>query len=272
MIRHSGVSEFAQEYDAFLLDIWGVIHDGEALYPGVLETLRNLRSLGKKILFLSNAPRRAAKVMKALARFGISEDLYDEVMSSGEAAFLKLSQERGKKYFYIGPEKDADLLSEAPLSQAPAHEADFAVATGFDEDDSTLSEKLPQIKEALASSLPLFCVNPDIVVVKQNGKRLLCAGVIAEHYAKQGGRVSYFGKPYPDVYEYSLALLGIAKEKIIAIGDGPETDIKGARRAGLASALVTGGILKAELEKNTLDNLCGKANVSPDRVLKAFTW
>ncbi len=261
MIFHKNIAVIADNYDYFILDLWGVIHDGTKIYPGVLESLKYLRKLNKKICFLSNAPRRSAKVAELLNRLGISEELYDFIITSGEATYLYLEANRGKEliglaknniyhYYYIGPQKDADLLNGLGYKEASdASAADFAMTTGFDDDNYNVDEKLPQLKEAVANNLTLICVNPDLVVIKQSGEELLCAGVLALEYQKLGGKVVYFGKPYKLVYEQVLQLFSTNdKTRILAVGDGIETDILGANKNQIDSALIAGGILANKLQ------------------------
>ena len=240
------IREFADLYDYFIFDVWGVIHDGSTAYPGAIEAISFLRQKNKKICFLSNAPRRANKVAEALEKFGITPDLYDFVLTSGEAAFLSLQKIPGEKYFYIGPEKDADLLSGSNHQMvANASEASFAITTGFDGENSVLAEKMPQLLEAKKFNLPLICVNPDLIVVKQDGKEQICAGVLAGEYKKLGGTVSYYGKPFPEVYKMVLQIFDITeKSRILAIGDGLLTDIRGAVDFEIDNVLVTNGILQ----------------------------
>ena len=249
---HKGIKEISANYDYFIFDLWGVIHDGIKTYDGVLETLSYLKNQGKKICFLSNAPRRAHKVAEVLNKFSITKDFYEFILTSGEATFLdfKRNQENnfkdfGRKYFYIGPQKDIDLLHGLDYQQvSEVSQASFAIATGFDNEASVLQEKLPQIQEAKKHNLPLICVNPDLLVVRQDGAEMICAGVLAAEYEKMGGEVIYYGKPFSSVYEMTYDFFGKPdKNKILAIGDGIETDIKGAYDFGIASALVTGGIL-----------------------------
>ena len=246
------IKEISAKYDYFIFDLWGVIHDGSQAYDGVVEALSYLKSQGKKICFLSNAPRRSSKVAEVLNRFFIDKSFYEFILTSGEATFFdfKKNQENGfkdfgRKYFYIGPKKDIDLLDGLDYQQtADVSEASFAIATGFDDEKSVLQEKLPQIQEAKKHNLPLICVNPDLIVVKQNGLEMICAGVLADEYKKMGGEVIYYGKPFSSVYNMTYEFFGKPdKSKILAIGDGMETDIKGAHDFGIASALVTGGIL-----------------------------
>lgn len=280
----SKFSEIIDHYDSYIIDLWGVIHDGQNLYPGVKQTMDELKERGKKCVFLSNAPRRSSKVKAVLGKFGITEDYYIDALSSGEVGFRIINASAAKKYFYIGPQKDRDLMEGSKLEEvAKAADADIAICTGFDEDNSTLDEKMPQIKEVLAAGLKMYCVNPDLIVVRQDGTKMLCAGVIGNYYKEQGGNVEFIGKPHAKVYEYVTNIFNKGQtelsspvcysdigKRILAIGDGPETDIKGANNAGIDSLLVLGGILKAE--KRPLAEVLHEIDASPTFTAPNFGW
>lgn len=280
----SGIAEISDAYDYFLFDVWGVIHDGNAAYPNVLDVISFLRKAGKKICFLSNAPRRSSKVAAVLQKFGITPDFYDFILTSGEATFLDLQKNQdsgfknfGKNYFYIGPQKDIDLLDGLGYVRVDnASKANVAITTGFDGEGSTLAEKLPQALEAKKNNLPMICVNPDLVVVRQNGHEMICAGALAMEYEKIGGKVFYYGKPFPAVYKMVCEIFNYPEiKKILAVGDGMETDIKGASDFGIDSALVTGGILANSLgikywqtaDKNKLAVICDSYQIFPQFVI-----
>lgn len=281
------LADITAHYDAFLIDLWGVIHDGVNTYPGVHDALRALKSAGKTAIFLSNAPRRATKAMESLARMGIDASFYDHVVTSGEAMwdYAKNHQQpfdsSWENYIYIGPEKDRDILVGLPYKEVTsAQHAQFAITTGFDEDHSTLDEKMPQLQDAIAYKLPLVCANPDKVVVRINGARALCAGVIADAYTDMGGTSHYFGKPYLAVYSKALSYIpNITKSRIAAIGDSLETDIKGANHAGIDSYLIAGGILGEQLgirhgqlpDAARLQQICDEYGIIPHGVLPAFS-
>ncbi len=267
MLFQPNLQEITQQYQYFIFDIWGVIHDGSQLYPGVLPRLEEIRALGKKICFLSNAPRRAKKASLVLHNLGIKPELYDFVLTSGETIFQFLQQSQNNPrelenligsqlktsngqnyYYYIGPKKDADLLDGLQyLPTTQPEMASFVIATGFDDDNSILAEKLPQLQAAIKHNLPMICVNPDLIVVKQNGAEMLCAGLLAAEYQKMGGRVVYFGKPHPLIYKQLFKLFAITTpqdlKQCLTIGDALETDILGANRNDIDSALIAGGIL-----------------------------
>lgn len=302
MIFRENILEIIEDYDYFILDLWGVIHDGIHTYPGVVERLQYLKKLGKRVGFLSNAPRRSDKVAEVLLGFGIDKSLYEFILTSGEATYLFLeehklglsglppqggalpgnddvayledqlstssllgarifslatrqsrNQDEGSnvyKYYYIGPKKDAGLLDGLGYRATnDASQADFAVATGFDDGNYDLADKMPQLRAARQHNLPLICVNPDLIVVRQSGEEILCAGVLALEYQKLGGEVDYFGKPYSLVYEQVFRLFSIKdRSRVLAVGDGLETDILGANNNSIDSALVAGGIMGRQLQ------------------------
>lgn len=304
---YPSLASIASKYDGFILDLWGVIHDGTALYPGVNACLESLRRQEKKIVFLSNAPRRAAKVEEKLNELGISPDLYDHVLSSGEVAYRFLAVPEAVsnpsfphrresitaagsmdsrlcgndggliKYYYLGPEKDADLLDGLAYARTEDFaEAEFILAVDVEYHGQEVAELEPYLAEARRHNLPMVCVNPDIEVVKQDGTHIWCAGAVARHYEGMGGEASYFGKPYPAVYETALALLdGIQREHILAVGDNIDTDIRGGNLYGIDSALVTGGILAREMPNPNpyeLRELCERKGALPTFVIPGFTW
>lgn len=287
------LSPIANRFDAILLDLWGCLHDGSALYPGAHECLIELRKRDKKILMLSNAPRRAVKAQVVLDQLGVERHLYDGLLTSGEAGFAALAGDRvsgiryqenldsrflipDSYYFYIGPPKDADVLHGLPLSPTEQMEkAGFLLNVGFGSESHSMDEWDDVLARAAALKLPMLCLNPDMEVVKITGERFPCAGVLALAYEKLGGKVHYIGKPYPAVYEMALAKLGVPKERVLAIGDGLHTDVLGAQNARLASALVTGGVLKQQLGNATEAKLrkhLAAQDVHPDFVLPGLKW
>lgn len=284
----SGIKEISSNYDYYIFDVWGVIHDGSQPYPKAAETISFLRAQGKKICFLSNAPRRAFRVAEVLKKFGITENLYDFVMSSGEAAFLDLKKNQedgfknfGQNYFYIGPKKDIDLLDGLSYKRVDqASQADFALTTGFDDEDSILDEKMPQALDAKKHNLKMICVNPDMIVVKQNGVQMICAGTLAQEYQRLGGEVIFYGKPFLSVYKMVCEIFNNPEnKKILMVGDGLETDIKGAKNFAIDSLLVTGGILSKSLNINyhqtadakKLAEICNQYQLSPQFVISNLT-
>lgn len=273
----SGISAVAARYDGFILDLWGVIHDGTHLYPGVKEALVKLRGQGKRIVFLSNAPRRSWKVENVLHQLGIGRELYDMALSSGEAGFQWLANAKqpplGATYFYIGPEKDLDVLDGLPYTRVfRLDAADFVLNVGFGSEEQNEHGHDHELAAARALNLPMLCLNPDLEVVKISGERFPCAGVLAQAYAALGGQVVWFGKPYASVYAQCEAFLKpTGKDRLLAVGDSLDTDIPGALRYGLDCMLVTGGILKHKSAKE-LEGLCRQLSLIPTYIAPSFSW
>ena len=270
----SGISSIIFRYDALLLDLWGVVHDGSHLYPGVHEALTRLRQENKKIIMLSNAPRRAARVEQVLNGLGIEPALYDYVLSSGEAGYRWMEEGNapwGKRYYYIGPSKDAGVLDGLDYKRVDdLQDADFLLNVGFGSEEESANDWQPLLGAAKAAGLPMLCLNPDFEVVKITGERYACAGVLAADYERLGGEVKYFGKPFKEVYAQCMELLQMEKDKILAIGDGIATDIAGALGFGIDAALVTGGIIKKD--EHRVEELCRRNKAIPTYVIPRLAW
>src|SRR5437763_8501257 len=191
----SGVREIAPGYDGFILDLWGVVHDGTAPFPGVLDCMERLIAAGKRLVLLSNAPRRSDDVIRRITRIGVPERLYHGVMSSGEEAWLHLKHRSkpfyaalGHRCLHIGSERDLEIREGLDLAfvDTPA-EADFILNTGPAEWDDALETYMPVMAEALARRLPMVCPSPDLVVM-HNGKPAPCTCPLAEEYQDLGRR------------------------------------------------------------------------------------
>ena len=252
---HSGIAALADRYDGYILDLWGVLHNGVEAYPGVIDCLDRLRTRGKRVCLLSNAPRRCAGVAEKLAGMGITPDHYDHLMTSGEATHDALADPPdewhaalGSRCLHIGPPRDADVFEGLPIEMVddPAR-ADFVVNTGIDSFDETIADYEAILKSCAAHALPMVCANPDLVVVVGT-KMAICAGMLAQRYEELGGSVRYHGKPHAPVYRRCFDLLGIHdRARIAAVGDSFRTDVAGANAAGIDALLVTSGIHLEEL-------------------------
>src|SRR5580765_2571230 len=266
-----GMRALAPDYDGFILDLWGVVHDGTAPFPGVLDCMGRLIGAGKRVVLLSNAPRRSDDVVRRITRIGVPGELYHGVMSSGEEAWQYLHDRTdpfyaalGRRCLQIGSERDLEIRDGLGLEfvETPG-EADFILNTGPAGWEDTIADYAPVLDAARARDLPMVCANPDLVVIHA-GRPALCAGALAEHYEKIGGRVRWHGKPYPSVYDSCLALLGMAdRRRLLAIGDSLRTDIAGAAGAHIDSLLIAGGVHAGEFTT-------GQGALDPDRVAAAL--
>ena len=245
-----GIGAVAARYDGFIIDLWGVVHDGVDPLPGALECLRGLIMSGKRIVLLSNAPRRARDVVDRIDRIGVPSELYHHVMSSGEEAWQHLVRRDdsfyatlGRRCLHIGSERDTGIREGLGLELVETEEeAEFILNTGPAGWDDAIEDYAPLLRRALARGLPMVCANPDLVV-KHSGRLALCAGALARWYEERGGRVRWHGKPFRSVYETCIDLLGVDdRSRILAVGDSLHTDIAGAAGACIDSILIVGGI------------------------------
>ena len=281
-----GLAALAADYDGYILDVWGVMHQGGPAYPEAIACVRRLRAAGKRVVFVSNAPRLAAQVEYVLNRKGVDPTLYDSVVASGDAARRALADPAhlpfdglDNRYHLLGPPGSDDLLDGLGYAAADIAQANFLLGIGLDDGSNTVEDHEPILQAAAARDLPMICVNPDLLVIRL-GVQEPCAGALAVRYEAIGGRVRYFGKPYADVYDLALAKLGLARSRVLAVGDGLGTDIAGANAAGLDSLLITGGLLADALDlapgqapsSRALDEACRSAGARPSAVLTTFIW
>jgi HAD superfamily hydrolase (TIGR01459 family) len=284
-----GVRELADDYDALIVDLWGVIHGGVEPYPGVLETLAELRAAGRPVGLLSNAPRRSRMVARRLAEIGVPADAYDRLVTSGEAAHDALAArsgvhaDLGRHYFYVGPHWDTDLAEGLDYRRVDTVEAaDFLLTVGLFDEADPLTAYDPLFDTARGRGLVMLCANPDLVVHRQSGVTSPCAGLLAQHYEGAGGRVIYHGKPDPAVFHRCAEALGAnrAGARVLVVGDSLTTDIKGAVAAGFDSLWVARGIYAAELgiapgaepDPARVVEVCERHGHWPTAAIAAFCW
>jgi HAD superfamily hydrolase (TIGR01459 family) len=246
-----GIAPIVDRYDAFVVDLWGCVHNGLAAYPTAADALERLGRAGKRRLLLSNAPRRAAVIPPQLARMGLEPGRhFDDVLTSGEACWQALHDRRdpfhaglGRRALHVGPERDLSLFEGNGLARTTdPEEAEFVLFTGPNDDGFGLAEHEALLAASRARHLRGVCANPDREVIRGT-QRLICAGALASVYEGLGGEVAWHGKPHAPIYGLALERLGRPERaRVLCIGDGLLTDVAGANAAGLDSAFIPGGI------------------------------
>ncbi len=252
------LSEISARYDALFVDLWGCVHDGVKALPDAVAALQAYRAQGGKVVLVTNSPRPRAGVEKQLVHFGVPDDAWDTIATSGDSARAALFRGVvGQKVFFVGQPgeekffqpigviKDPVNIELVPLDQAEA-----IVCTGPRDPLADPDVMRPEFLMAKTRGLKLLCANPDIVVDRGN-VREWCAGALARLYTEMGGESLYFGKPHPPIYDLArrrLAELGadVPDAGILAIGDGVLTDIAGAMGEDIDSLFITGGLAAAE--------------------------
>ena len=254
MLRHiEGLSALAGRYDVLLCDVWGVIHNGAVGYPGPCAALAAWRDTVGPVILVSNSPRPHPEVILQLDGLRIPPDAYSALITSGDVTRGLLKARAPGPAYKIGPNRDAPLYEGTGVVFAPLNEAKFIACTGPNDDEVETPEDYRELlTRAAARRLPMICANPDKVV--QRGARLIyCGGALAELYETLGGVVIMAGKPFAPIYlaalERAAQLAGrpIERTRVLAIGDGVVTDVKGANAQGLDLLFVAAGIHGAEM-------------------------
>jgi HAD superfamily hydrolase (TIGR01459 family) len=278
----SGLHDIADDYDALVCDVWGVLHNGRMPFLAAADALRAFRERRGPVVLLSNAPRLVATLMKQFEHIGVPTDCFDAVVTSGVAARSELAaRARGHKLamFHLGPERDRDVFEGLDVENVSADEAEVVLCTGlFDDDHETPDDYAGRLAELKERSLTMLCANPDIVV-QRGGQLVYCAGALAREYEKIGGEVIYFGKPHPAIYDLTLETMrktcGRTVTRVLAVGDGMATDLAGANAMGFDALFVAHGIHAAELGEmthETLAQLFEKTGVRARAAMRELVW
>ena len=232
-------------YRLILCDIWGVVHDGVNLYPGSANRLLRWRGEGRTVVLITNAPRTAEAVEQQLGRLGLPRDAWDGIATSGEAGIAALLATR-EPVGFIGTRADREILEGRGVVLADGLESAELAVTGLDDERRHVDDYRPQLEELAGRDVLMHCLNPDRIVVR-GGTTEPCAGALADIYLGLGGRVEWYGKPFPAIYRHALRLAGNPPaDEVLAVGDALQTDILGAAKMGFDAIFVAGGIHAGE--------------------------
>ena len=273
----SGLREIAGEYDALICDVWGVVHNGVRAFQPAVDALRMFRAERGRVVLLTNAPRPPSGVEAQLPNFGVPRDCYDAVVTSGGVARDYLARRAEKATLpivHLGPERDLSLFQGLDVELCGPERASVVLCSGLYDDDNETPEHYREIlAEMKARDLTMICANPD-VVVQRGGKIVHCAGGLARAYEEMGGKVAYYGKPHAPIYEVALEAAGKPLRPLV-IGDGLETDIRGANMMGMDALFVAQGIHAGELGVFTAENvadLLGRRGLRARAAIETLTW
>ena len=275
----SGLREVANDYDVYLVDQWGVLHDGHTAHDAAIEVMRRLKDDGKKLIILSNSSRRASTTRGNLIRMEINPDLFDSFATSGEEVWRAFQARNDKFYGGLGRKcvvlqwgKDEQFFEDLDLEPVDTiEEAEFILLNGTEKDRFPEYDAL--LRNAAERNLPLICSNGDFVSITPDGELVQCPGVVAQRYEALGGQVRWHGKPTEGAYR--MALDGVAADaRILAIGDSLYHDIGGAAANGFSSLFITSGIHRPELEAapEALESLYAQYGATPTYVLRDLVW
>lgn len=234
-------------YDVVLCDVWGVVHNGVQAWPEASRALRRARAAGRTVVLITNAPRPHGDVRRQLAGLGVPDDAYDNVVTSGDVTRALITDAR-REVFHLGTDRDMTIFDDLDVDLVDEPAARTVVCTGlYDDETETPDDYADLLARLRARDLPFICANPDIVV-ERGHKLVYCAGALARAYEQLGGRTLIAGKPHPPIYGEALRLAGEARgtqvdpARVLAIGDGIATDVRGAIDNGLDLVFVSDGI------------------------------
>ena len=273
------IAPLAEGTAAWLVDIWGVIHNGVKPFADACEACARYRKGGGIVVLVSNSPRPHGSVAAQLDGIGVPRTAWDAIVTSGDVARALIARFSDRPIFHIGPERDLPIFAGLDIERVRAEAAEAIVCTGlFDDERETPDDYAAILKQCAARSLTMFCANPD-VMVERGGRMIYCAGAVARAYEALGGKVEYAGKPYAPIYALTFATLeklkpgSSGKAALLAIGDGIGTDIAGAAEAGVRSVFVASGVhVQGDLDRKAIEALFSPGASRPIAAMTKLTW
>ena len=245
------MQRFSDAYPVWFCDIWGVVHNGVTPFATTVQALKRHREGGGLVILVTNSPRSNRGVERQLLDIGVDPASHDRIVTSGDVTQELMKRHGGGRVFHLGAERDHSIYDGTGVARVPLDEAKAVLCTGlFDDVNDRLEDYDGLLDDIRRRGLTMICANPD-KIVKKGDRILYCAGTLADLYAARGGTVLMAGKPFSPIYDLAMAeasrIAGrtVERGEVLAIGDGPETDIRGAADYGLAALLVAEGITDA---------------------------
>jgi HAD superfamily hydrolase (TIGR01459 family) len=272
----SGLGHIADDYDAALVDIWGVIHNGREGFVDAIEALQRFREERGPVVLISNSPRPSIAIPAQFDEVGVPHNIYDAIVTSGDATIDELARRAPGPAFKLGPERDDKLYENLALNFTELEHAKFITCTGlFDDDNETPDDYTELLGQARALNIPMVCANPDIRV-KKGDKLIYCGGALAQSYEDMGGEVVYAGKPYEAIYRLSRAWLKeltgfeLDRSRVLAIGDNIHTDLLGAQNQNYDALFVADGLSIGN--SGAVANVLEKHGIYVKYMLSTLSW
>lgn len=272
----SGLADIADDYDVLLCDIWGVIHNGKQPFSEAIDALDRFRTERGPVILISNSPRPAIAIPEQFRQVGILTEVWDAIVTSGDATMNELARRSPGPAFKLGPERDDTLYENLELNFSELGDAAFISCTGlFDDENETPEDYREMLTEARDLALPLVCANPDIQA-HRGDKLIYCGGALAQLYEKIGGEVVYAGKPHPPIYSLCRAwmeeILGYVPtgDRVLAIGDNIFTDLLGAQQEDYDCLFIASGVHRDK--ENALKALLVEHNITSRYMSSRLTW
>ncbi|WP_073146059.1 HAD-IIA family hydrolase [Litoreibacter ascidiaceicola] len=264
------LEDIADQYDAFLLDAFGVLNIGETAIPGVVERIQLLKSRGKQVIVVSNAAGFPhAALMEKYWRLGYDFSAED-VITSRATLLSAIGTAEGKHLGLMATPKaglrDLESLNVSYLEEDPAV---YEKVDGFLMIGSAVWTETRQslLVQALRQRpRPVWVGNPDIVAPRETGFSTE-PGYFAHRLADETDITpQFFGKPFGNIFELAFLRLSnnISRDRVVMVGDSLHTDILGAQTAGIASALIADYGFFAD---HDVQSAIGASGISPDHIV-----
>ena len=286
-----GISDISDSYAGFIIDQWGVLHDGEKVYDGVAECLKELQRRKKFVVIMSNSGKRAEQNSKRLEKMGIGPDHYNAIITSGEVTWQGLNNQSsgyfeniGKKCVVISRGNDRSIVDGLGVEVVEnPKDADFLIISGADSPKKTLEDYEPLLRDCARYKLKAICANPDSLGV-MGGRNIMGPGTLAARYKDFGGVVEYIGKPHQPIFMHCIQIMqenNVYPGQTVMIGDTMAHDILGGSLVNIDTCLVKTGLHKkaffgkedpAEIDR-ALDLLVRQYNnVRPKYLVDQLVW
>lgn len=276
----NSVAGISQKRKAWLCDVWGVLHDGLRAFPSAIEACGMFKRRGGEVILVSNSPRTSAAVLEHLHSVGVPNGCFSALVTSGDVTRNCVDAYSSEPLFHLGPERDRCLFDGLNVEFAPPAKAAAIVCTGFFDEDNEIPEDYDgMLSQFAARGAPMICANPDLVV-ERGSKLVPCSGLLAERYLALGQTVIQAGKPYRPIYDAAMRKLSkpLPPGELLAIGDGVDTDIRGASGQGIDSIYIASRVNMgdaaeaAKLSGQMLGRLFAERPFRPTAAMAQLRW
>jgi HAD superfamily hydrolase (TIGR01459 family) len=279
-----GIGSLVHSYDGFIIDQWGVLHDGVKPYDGVIECLTALRERSVPVAILTNSSKSEVMNRDRLDGLGIPASLYGPLVSTADLlkdSIVKASQSHCPRLYLLASDTDATLFEGEDVKIVDnLDEAECVVLLSLDDETAEFPARAPWIEDAVRRGIPLHTPSADSRSVISGGRISFGFGRVVEYYRTIGGAVCLHGKPNALCYSVSCLRMGLGKgSRIAAVGDQFDTDIIGAVRNSLDPILVETGAATQDRNgksfcewANDLNSRCRQIGVRSMNVLPSLRW
>ena len=277
MKKIKSIEEIINDYDNFIIDQWGVMHDGTFGYEHAFNSINILNSNNKNLFIISNSSKRSKSSIDNLPKLGFKKNSFINTVTSGEMIWQLLKEKylddkNKKNCFHIYDEQKEDGLDYRDG-------LNFNFVEKIEESDLILActpfvklqpiDYIPLLEVAYKKEIKMYCANPDFETVESNtNNNVFCMGAIGEIYKKMGGNVIIKGKPDVSIYTETTNQINLEKKRTVAIGDSLFHDIQGANNFEIDSVLVKSGIHK---DLTQINNLVKNHQIATTYIIDKFS-